>query len=228
MVIDSSSDSHCIGRSNLRYGEGMTPDTSHQLDPESVFEAIGTEAEMEAIALQSMLEASGFDAVVVGSSSLPNLPFKVQVPRDQAEAARKRMEEAKAAGPAGAEEAENAVTEHHAGLITETVPCLPSLNLDETQAFYQQLGFRVKERFGDDYMILYRDDVQIHFSPCDNEEVAQNSSCYVRTPDINALHAEFTASGVERLTNVEHKPWNMLEFHVADSSGNLLRFGQPA
>lgn len=206
----------------------MTPDTSHQLDLESVFEAIGTEAEMEAIALQSMLEASGFDAVVVGSSALPNLPFKVQVPRDQVEAARKRVEEAKAAGPAGAEEAENAVTEHGTGLITVTIPCLPSLNLDETQAFYQQLGFSLGGRFDEEYMILHRDHVQIHFWPCDNEEVAQNSGCYIRTPDVKSLHAEFAACGVERLTDVELKPWKMLEFQLVDSSGNLLRFGQPS
>jgi hypothetical protein len=211
----------------MRYGEGMTPDTSHELDLETIFEGIGTEAEMEAIAIQSMLEASGFAAVVVGSSALPTLPFAVQVPREQAEDARKRLEEAKAAGAAGAEEAENVVTVHAAGLVTETVPCLPSLNFDETLAFYQQLGFNLNHRYGEDYLIVQREQVQIHFWHCD-EEVSENSGCYVRTPDAKALHAEFAASGVERLTDVELKPWNMIEFNVVDSSGNLLRFGQAA
>jgi hypothetical protein len=136
------------------------------------------------------------------------------------------MEEAKAAGPAGAEEAENAVTEHAPGLVTTSVPCLPSLNLDETMAFYKQLGFVLAHRYGDEYLILHREGVQIHFWPCDNEEVTQNSGCYVRTPDVKALHAEFAAAGVERLSEVELKSWKMLEFTLTDSSGNLVRFGQ--
>ena len=86
----------------------MTPDLSHELDLETVFEAVGTEAEMEAMAVQSILEGSGLSAVLVGSSSLPTLPFQVQVPRDQVEAARQRINEARAAGPAAAEEASQA------------------------------------------------------------------------------------------------------------------------
>jgi hypothetical protein len=40
------------------------------------------------------------------------------------------------------------------------------------------------------------------------------------------LHAEFIASGIERITPLEKKPWEMLEFNLVDSSGNSLRFGQ--
>lgn len=88
-----------------------TPETanpSHDLDMESVFQAVGSEAEMEALAVHSLLNAAGIPAILVGSSSLPNLPFEVQVPHDQVDDARRRIAEAKAAGPAGAEEAERA------------------------------------------------------------------------------------------------------------------------
>lgn len=82
---------------------------SHELDLESVFESSGAEAEMEAVAVHSLLEAAGIPAVIVGSSSLPNLPFEVQVPHDHVEDARRRIAEAEAAGPAAAEEAERAL-----------------------------------------------------------------------------------------------------------------------
>ncbi len=82
---------------------------SHELDLESVFESAGAEGEMEAMAVHSLLAAAGIPAVIVGSSSLPNLPFEVQVPHDHVEEARKRIAEAEAAGPSAAEEAEKAM-----------------------------------------------------------------------------------------------------------------------
>ncbi len=82
---------------------------SHELDLESVFEAVGVEGEMEAMAVHSLLVAAEIPAVMVGSSSLPNLPFEVQVPHDHVAEARRRIAEAEAAGPAAADEAEQAL-----------------------------------------------------------------------------------------------------------------------
>lgn len=81
-------------------------DPSHELDLVTVFQAAGAEAEMEAVAVRSLLEASGIAAVLVGSSALPSLPFEVRVPADRADEARARIAEAAAAGPSAAEEAE--------------------------------------------------------------------------------------------------------------------------
>lgn len=83
-------------------------DPSHELDLETVFQAVGTEAEMEAIAVQSVLVSNGIEVVLMGSSSLPTFPFEVRVPHEQAEQARQLIEEARASGPAAAEEAERA------------------------------------------------------------------------------------------------------------------------
>lgn len=98
----------------LRYRRGMADapefsNPSHDLDLESVFESSGAEAEMEAVAVHSLLVAAGIPAVMVGSSSLPNLPFEVQVPHDHVDEARRRIEEAEQAGPEAAEEAERAM-----------------------------------------------------------------------------------------------------------------------
>jgi uridine phosphorylase len=73
-----------------------------------VFSSSNHDAEMEATAIQGMLKSNGIEAVVVGPSVIPSLEFQVQVPRSQAEDARRMIEEARAAGPEAAAEAEAA------------------------------------------------------------------------------------------------------------------------
>jgi succinyl-CoA synthetase beta subunit len=86
----------------------MTPDAGSDLDLVTIFSAEGIEAEMEAVGIQSVLESAGITAVLVGSSSLPNLPFAVQVASAHADEALRVLAEAQAAGPAAAEAAEAA------------------------------------------------------------------------------------------------------------------------
>lgn len=81
---------------------------SHDLDLVTVFASDAHNAEMEALAVRSLLEASGLPAVIVGASLYPNLPFEVRVPRRHAEQARQILREAQTLGPAAAEEAERA------------------------------------------------------------------------------------------------------------------------
>jgi len=83
-------------------------DPSHQFDMETIFDAVGTTAEMEAIGLRSVLEANGIPSVMVGASVYPSLRFQVRVPKNEMERARQALAEAEAAGPAAAEEAERA------------------------------------------------------------------------------------------------------------------------
>jgi len=80
-------------------------DPSHELDMVTIAELQGTTAEMEAIAIQSILDANGISAVLVGSSTLPTFSFAVQVPKDDVDRARAAIAEAQAAGPAAAAEA---------------------------------------------------------------------------------------------------------------------------
>jgi hypothetical protein len=64
------------------------------LDLETVFHAEGSStAEIEALAVKTLLEANGIDVVLVGDSMLPNLPFEVKVRRDQVKRARKLIGE---------------------------------------------------------------------------------------------------------------------------------------
>ncbi len=62
--------------------------------------------EMEAVELQNLLDANGIQAVISGAEMLPNLPYRLQVPAGRAQEAARVIAEARAAGPAAAEEAE--------------------------------------------------------------------------------------------------------------------------
>jgi hypothetical protein len=87
----------------------MSPSDSVDLVP--VLEADGTPlevTELEAASLQSLLEASGIEAVIAGAEMMPNLPYRIQVPSNQAKHAAEIITEARAAGSDGAEEAERA------------------------------------------------------------------------------------------------------------------------
>ncbi len=83
-------------------------DPSPELDAVTVFSSSNHDAEMEATAIEMMLKSNDIDAVVVGPSVIPSLEFQVQVPRAQAEEAQRLIEEARAAGPEAADEAEAA------------------------------------------------------------------------------------------------------------------------
>jgi hypothetical protein len=85
---------------------GGAVDPSHELDLVTLFSSGNHDAEMEATSVQSLMEANGIPAVLVGSSALPVLEFQVQVPRAQLEEARQILSEARAAGPEAAAEAE--------------------------------------------------------------------------------------------------------------------------
>jgi len=76
---------------------------SRDLDFVAIFRAQGIEAEMEAISIQSVLEANGIPCAVVGSAQIPSLPFEVRVPKLRLEEAQSLLEEVRQAGQADQE-----------------------------------------------------------------------------------------------------------------------------
>ena len=110
--------------------------------------------------------------------------------------------------------------------ILATVPVLASLHLAETRQFYvERLGFTALLEM-DNYLMLQRDGCELHFWPCSDRHIAENTSCYVRG-DTAALHADFAARGLQLAPPVV-QPWGMKEMYVIDPHGNLLKFGEPA
>jgi len=106
-----------------------------------------------------------------------------------------------------------------------SIPVLASLNVSETAAFYiEQLGFQAVFQ-ADDYLLVRRDAIELHFWLTDNPNFPENTSCYIRGGQIAELHEEFSEASVPGLSAFELRPWGMKEFYISDPHGNLLRFG---
>jgi hypothetical protein len=99
-----------IIKANPVEDEMQDVDPSHDLDLVTVFESAGggTSGEVEVMSVQAVLEADGI-AAVVSAGPLPTMPREVRVAKDQAARARQLIQQAQAAGPAAADEAEAAV-----------------------------------------------------------------------------------------------------------------------
>ncbi len=77
----------------------------------TLFNSSNHDSEMEAMAIHSILQASGIQSVLVGSSTLPVLAFEVQVQKEDLAEAKRILADAREAGPAAAIEAEAASEE---------------------------------------------------------------------------------------------------------------------
>lgn len=86
--------------------ELVPSDASHDLDMVAVFSSQAVDAEMEAETVRGILEANGIPTVIVGSAQIPVVPVEVRVPQSRLEEAGGILAEARAEGPAMAEEAE--------------------------------------------------------------------------------------------------------------------------
>jgi catechol 2,3-dioxygenase-like lactoylglutathione lyase family enzyme len=108
------------------------------------------------------------------------------------------------------------------------LPLLPSLDIARTRAFYEErLGFTSTYYGDENYLIVRRGEVEIHFWLTDDEKLPPVSSCYVRGRDALALHADFKALGTPKISPIMAREWGMTEFYVWDPDGNLLKFGIP-
>lgn len=72
----------------------------------AVFSSSNHDAEMEAMAVQGVLDANGVPALTVGPQVLPTLEFQVQVPAHMLAEAERLIADAESAGPQAAAEAE--------------------------------------------------------------------------------------------------------------------------
>ena len=80
--------------------------TSHALDMVTLWTSGGVNAEIEADMIRGVLESNDIPVMVVGASQYPNLPVEVRVPRGKLKEAEELIEQAQAAGPEAASEAE--------------------------------------------------------------------------------------------------------------------------
>lgn len=121
----------------------------------------------------------------------------------------------------------NAITPVDLGGVDVT-PILPSLSFSQTRDFYvNALGFEHHPAACEEYMVLRRGRMVLHFWNCSDPHMAVNSSVFIRSDSLNPLYEEFRARGVEGLMRIENEECGEIaRFYIRDPHGNLLLFGR--
>ena len=113
----------------------------------------------------------------------------------------------------------------------ETIPILAARDIAETIDFYGKLGFavvRLYDGFGAPYLLLRRDDVELHFVHVpETDPKESDGGCYLRLIDAQAVYDEWAPLGLAEVHPPKDTPWGMREFFLVDPSGNLIRIGTP-
>ena len=116
-------------------------------------------------------------------------------------------------------------------MLTDIIPKLPMRDKATTRHYYvNTLGFKYigSDEF-DQYLIVERDNLQIHFFEFKHLEPKENyGQIYIRTNNIDELYQSLLNNKVDIHPNghLENKPWQQREFSLLDPDNNLLTFGQ--
>lgn len=112
--------------------------------------------------------------------------------------------------------------------LQRAAPVLASLDILKTVAFYKKkMGFDKSGWVDENYAVIGRDKVEIHFWKCDSKIFPENTSCYIYVENVDTLYKELQKAAVIHPNGpLEDKPWGVREFSVLDNDGNLIRFGQ--
>lgn len=112
-------------------------------------------------------------------------------------------------------------------MLKYTVPILASLDEEETIKFYtEKLGFTFHSSW-EGYLILSKDDVQVHLWPTTDPVIPKNTGCYINVTEVDKLYAEYEPLGVVHPNGkLEVKPWEMKQFSILDNNGNIIHFGE--
>jgi len=116
-------------------------------------------------------------------------------------------------------------------MLTHIHPKLPMRNKADTEDFYMnRLEFRrVGTAEYPDYLMIEKDNVQIHFFEFKDLDPKENyGQVYIRTNDIEELYQSLLDRGVPIHPNdhLQIKSWGQKEFSLVDPDNNLLTFGQ--
>jgi catechol 2,3-dioxygenase-like lactoylglutathione lyase family enzyme len=116
-------------------------------------------------------------------------------------------------------------------MLTDIHPKLPMRNKSVTREYYvQQLGFRqLGETDFEGYLMLVKDNIQIHFFEFKDLDPTQNyGQVYIRTHHIDEWYTQLKGNNTEIHPNghLQAKPWGQKEFSLLDPDNNLLTFGE--
>ncbi len=115
-------------------------------------------------------------------------------------------------------------------MLTEINPKLPMRNKAMTRDFYiNKLGFVQHGGDFDEYLMVEKDRIQIHFFEFKELDPKENyGQIYIRTDDIDALYQFFQENQISIHPNgdLQTTSWGQKEFSILDPDNNLLTFGQ--
>lgn len=114
-------------------------------------------------------------------------------------------------------------------MLTAVNPKLPMRNKNFTKIFYiNQLNFNLLGEY-DDYLIVGKDAIEIHFFEFKKLEPKENyGQVYIRTNNIDEFYKSLIDKKIPIHPNgsLQIKPWGQKEFSLLDPDNNLLTFGQ--
>jgi hypothetical protein len=115
-------------------------------------------------------------------------------------------------------------------MLTDIHPKLPMRNKKLTKEFYiDGLGF---QQFGGDYdgyLMIQKDNIQIHFFEFTALDPKENyGQVYIRTNDIDSIYQWMLDNkiNIHPAGHLQTKPWGQKEFSLLDPDNNLLTFGE--
>ena len=103
--------------------------------------------------------------------------------------------------------------------LISIAPRVPVGDMDQTLAFYAQLGFTTTSRDGEVAMVE-RDGISLHFTVSEGHSV-----CWIGVTNIEALYQQYVPTGAIQ-SPLTSQPWGMKEFFLCDPFRNLLLFGE--
>ena len=112
--------------------------------------------------------------------------------------------------------------------LHSVIPKLPAADLQETKSFYvENLNFRQVGGDYPDYLMLTRDEIELHFFlDCDLDVNRNDGMCYIRVSGIEELYGSLKTPGGMYIGKLEPRPWGQKEFSIKDINENLLTFGE--
>ena len=115
-------------------------------------------------------------------------------------------------------------------MLTDINPKLPMRNKNITKEFYiHKLGFQQIGNDYDEYLMVQKDDIQIHFFEFRELDPKENyGQVYIRTDNIDELYLSILDKkiSIHPEGHLQIKPWRQKEFAMLDPDNNLLTFGQ--
>lgn len=109
--------------------------------------------------------------------------------------------------------------------IISIVAELPVMDLPVTKAFAEDiLGGTLMAEYPD-FLIYAVEGIELHFWLCDDMNLPEASSIYLRVENIDEYYRKYVGGKYVRLP-LQMRPWGIKEFYLQDENGILYKFGE--